>query len=163
MVPPNMDDVMRPPTVAELFPGIENQMPGAASAAAILAEARNLPGDVTFAFGAYVGDSPRDVIHEATHSRLSDPRVTMYVDRVVVGSEICASLVRALRAGELSLGVLPASMNSTLRLWLVRLRFENLWCAGRRGAIGTMPSIYGGEPCRTCGEKLNHTLTCPEW
>lgn len=157
-----MSKVSRLPTIVELFPGIEAGMPDAASVAAILAEARNMPGDV-YCAGGYEGDTPRDVVHEATHSRLSDPRVTMYVDRVVAGDAVCASLVRALRSGELSLGVLPASMNPELRRWLLAQRFENLWCAGRRGAIGTMTSIYGGEPCRTCGEKLNHTLTCPEW
>lgn len=159
---PNMDDVMRPPTVAELFPGIEGVMPNEAAAKMILAESRRLHSDVWCA-GGYEGDSPRDVVREATHDVVSDPRVKMYVDRVVAGDAVCASLVRALRSGELSLGVLPASMNPELRRWLLAQRFENLWCAGRRGTIGNMTARYGAEACRTCGEMLNHTLTCPEW
>ena len=164
---PDMSDVMRPPTIAELFPGIEALMPNEAAVAMILADAKHLPGDVTFAFGAYVGDLPRDVVREAAHAELQgraeDPRVKMYVDRVVAGDAVCRGLMLALRAGELSIGALPASMNAELRRWLLAQRFENLWCGGRRGAIGTMTSLFGKEPCRTCLSHFNHTLTCPEW
>ena len=160
---PDMSDVMRPPTIAELFPGIETQMPDAAAVAAVLVEARNLSSDVTFAFGAYVGDLPRDIVREATYGKTEDPRVRMYVNRIVAGDDVCRVLMLALRRGELSLGVLPFDTNTRLRRWLVAQRYENLWCAGRRSALGTMTARYGSEPCRTCGEMLNHTLTCPEW
>jgi hypothetical protein len=156
-----MSKVSRLPTIAELFPGIEAGMPDAASVAAILAEARNMPGDV-YCAGGYEGDTPRDVVHEATRGRLSDHRVTLYVDRVVAGDEVCRDLILAMRRGEVSPGVLPAALHPMLRRWLLVRRFENLYCGAKRGALGTMTAIYG-EPCRTCGETLNHTPTCPEW
>lgn len=158
---PDMSNVMRPPTIAELFPGIETVMPNAAAVAMILADAKHLPGDVTFAFGAYVGDSPRDVVYESMGN--IDPRVKGFLSAVMIGAEACALLVAAMRRGEISAGALGPRLHDALRRWLVSRRFENLYCGGKRGTLGNTTSIYGGKLCRTCGERLNHTLTCPEW